>query len=155
MRWSSPRTAARWPAAAAICACGTWPVARPSGPSQGWRGRSTRSPSARTDASWRAAARPARSCSGTPPPAGRSASSPAWGRPPAPSPSAPTAGSWPALLPKTPPGPRSTLWNVATGAVDRTLEGHTGAVNALAFHPGGSALASASQDRTARLWKLA
>ena len=45
------------------------------------------------------------------------------------------------------------LWDVAKGSF-RDLEGHTGAVVALAFAPGG-ALVSASTDRTLRVWDAA
>jgi hypothetical protein len=47
------------------------------------------------------------------------------------------------------------LWDVTTGAAKRTLNGHTGAVESIAFSPDGSTLASGSYDGTFRLWDLA
>jgi WD40 repeat protein len=47
------------------------------------------------------------------------------------------------------------LWDVATGQVVRTLEGHLGSVWSAVFSPKGSKLASGSDDRTIRVWDVA
>ncbi|MCP3914869.1 MAG: protein kinase [bacterium] len=46
------------------------------------------------------------------------------------------------------------LWETATGALTRTLEGHSGPVFELAWDAAGETLASASADGTARLWPV-
>src|SRR5688572_2218974 len=47
------------------------------------------------------------------------------------------------------------LWEVGSGKLLATLEGHSDAVAGLAFAPGGKTLASASYDRTIKLWDVA
>ncbi|KOV78547.1 WD40 repeat domain-containing protein, partial [Streptomyces sp. NRRL WC-3723] len=41
-----------------------------------------------------------------------------------------------------------------TGRSRRTLTGHTGFVEALAFSPDGRTLATGSRDKTARMWDV-
>ena len=47
------------------------------------------------------------------------------------------------------------LWEVDSGRLLRGFEGHSGAVNAVAFSPDGSHLLSGSSDRTVKLWDVA
>jgi platelet-activating factor acetylhydrolase IB subunit alpha len=44
------------------------------------------------------------------------------------------------------------VWDYESGQFERTLKGHTGAVNDVAFNSKGTALASASADLNVRLW---
>jgi WD40 repeat protein len=47
-----------------------------------------------------------------------------------------------------------TIWNSATGKLQRALRGHTSLVASVAFSPDGLLLASASFDRSIRIWVL-
>ncbi|MCU0872325.1 MAG: hypothetical protein MUE50_08265, partial [Pirellulaceae bacterium] len=47
------------------------------------------------------------------------------------------------------------VFDAATGAVSRTLEGHTAAVRGVAFRADAAQLISGSQDKTLRVWNLA
>ena len=44
------------------------------------------------------------------------------------------------------------ICDAATGAKKQTLQGHTSAVMKVAWHPDGDRLASASSDRSVRVW---
>lgn len=50
---------------------------------------------------------------------------------------------------------KAKLWDVATGAVVRTLEGHKGCVTAVDWSPEGSFVATGSSDSTVRVWDAA
>ncbi|KAI1791079.1 quinon protein alcohol dehydrogenase-like superfamily [Ganoderma leucocontextum] len=46
------------------------------------------------------------------------------------------------------------IWNVASGNLHRVLRGHTDIVNAAAFNPGSTRVATASSDYTIRIWDV-
>jgi len=45
------------------------------------------------------------------------------------------------------------ILDAATGAILKRLEGHSGQVYALAWHPDGTCLASGGRDRVIRIWE--
>jgi WD40 repeat protein len=46
------------------------------------------------------------------------------------------------------------LWDVKTGQIVKTLNGHAESVTGVTFSPDGQHLASASQDQTAKVWDV-
>ncbi|GGP74970.1 hypothetical protein GCM10009410_03620 [Shewanella ulleungensis] len=46
------------------------------------------------------------------------------------------------------------MWNVTSGALKNTLEGHTGEVTSVAFSPNGQTLVSGSRGNTLKLWDV-
>lgn len=51
-------------------------------------------------------------------------------------------------------GAEIRIWNIPTGEIEVTLEGHTGSVYFLAWSPDGTMLASSSDDGTLRIWGI-
>ena len=49
-------------------------------------------------------------------------------------------------------GPNAYLWDIATGQLVTTLEGHTRGIMGVAFSPDGTSIATSSSDNTVRLW---
>jgi WD40 repeat protein len=45
------------------------------------------------------------------------------------------------------------FWDLATGRSFRTIKGHSGGVRCISLSPDGRRLASASWDRTVKLWE--
>jgi WD40 repeat protein/tetratricopeptide (TPR) repeat protein len=51
-------------------------------------------------------------------------------------------------------GKKIDLWNTGDGKLQRSLEGHTSSIRALAFSDGSSMIASGGLDKTIRIWEL-
>ena len=47
------------------------------------------------------------------------------------------------------------VWNVATGEMEQTLNGHTSSVNSVAFNDDGTKVVSGSSDNTMQVWDVA
>ena len=52
-------------------------------------------------------------------------------------------------------GTKVLLWDVASGALESTLSGHSGRVSSVVFSPDGNTIASGSDDDTVILWNVA
>jgi len=46
------------------------------------------------------------------------------------------------------------FWDVAKGTLKKSLTGHSGSVNAVAFSPDGKTLVNGSDDMTVKLWNV-
>jgi WD40 repeat protein len=46
------------------------------------------------------------------------------------------------------------VWNLHTGELNRTLEGHSGMVNSVAISTDGQILVSGSRDNTLKVWGM-
>ena len=153
--WPSPRTGRPWPAAAraAGSGCGTWPPdAARTACWRGTRGWWSPWPSLRTARSWRRpAARTRRSGCGPWRPSGPRRSSRGICGTSSPWPSPRTGRRWRAAAPTAP----IRLWSVDGALHIDTFEGLGTWVQALAFSPDGSMLASGGRNGEVRLWDVA
>ena len=74
---------------------------------------------------------------------------------PAPAAASPAQSAQPTWIAAANANHEIQLWNAATGQAGPVLKGHTAKITRLAFTPDSTALISASQDQSLRLWKTA